>query len=180
MSKLRGLAALHVATRQRELVEEPHGDVYLSEEEGFGPSASSAAVAEPSSIIKAPPLPDIQEIPPTAPAAPPPPLERPQNHGRVEAQDRAPEKKVSAPVPPERGGVAPRIVRRAAPPRRAKATAQPEPKPTGGDRVHTSIYLPRDLRRSLRQIAAVEECKVHDLLIEAIIDLVAKRAIART
>ncbi len=44
-----------------------------------------------------------------------------------------------------------------------------------GDRVHTSIYLPRDLRRCLREIAAAEECKVHDLILEGVREVVQKR-----
>lgn len=43
------------------------------------------------------------------------------------------------------------------------------------DRVHTSIYLPRDLRRRLREIAAAEECKVHDLLIEGVHTVIIRR-----
>ena len=39
------------------------------------------------------------------------------------------------------------------------------PKAGACDRVHSSVYLPRDLRRRLREIAAAEECKVHDLIV---------------
>ena len=53
-------------------------------------------------------------------------------------------------------------------------------KARAGGRFHTSIYLPRDLKRSVRQIAVNEDCKVYDLLIEAIIDLVATRELVRT
>jgi hypothetical protein len=44
------------------------------------------------------------------------------------------------------------------------------------ERVHTSIYLPREAWRRLRAIAAAEDCKVHDLLTEAVVDLINKRA----
>lgn len=47
------------------------------------------------------------------------------------------------------------------------------------ERVHTSIYLSRSVRRELRLIAAAEECKVHDLMIEAIEALIRHRR-ART
>jgi len=36
------------------------------------------------------------------------------------------------------------------------------------DRIHPSDYLPRDLRRRLREIAAAEQCKVHDLILEGV------------
>lgn len=59
------------------------------------------------------------------------------------------------------------------------APQAPVPPPTAvskaGDRVHTSVYLPRDLRRRLREIAAAEECKVHDLILEGVRDLVRRR-----
>jgi hypothetical protein len=62
---------------------------------------------------------------------------------------------------------------RAAPPTTSAPAAAPQPasephraaeKPSTGDRVHTSVYLPRDVWRRLRAIAAAEDCKVHDLV----------------
>ncbi len=54
----------------------------------------------------------------------------------------------------------------------------PEPTLKGCDRFHTSTYLPQDLRRRLREIAAAEDCnKVHDWIIEGIRNFVDRRAI---
>ena len=47
------------------------------------------------------------------------------------------------------------------------------------DRIHTSIYLTRDIRRRLREIAAAEECKVHDLIMEGVNEVVARRSARR-
>jgi hypothetical protein len=44
-----------------------------------------------------------------------------------------------------------------------------------GDRVHTRVYLPRDVWRRLRAIAATADCKVHDLLVEGALEVVARR-----
>jgi predicted DNA-binding ribbon-helix-helix protein len=49
------------------------------------------------------------------------------------------------------------------------------PKPPKSDRVHTCIYLPRDVWRRLRAIAAAQDCKVCDLVMEAIEQVVAQR-----
>ena len=43
------------------------------------------------------------------------------------------------------------------------------------DRVHTSVYLPRDVWRRLRAIAAAEGCKAHDLVMEGLVEVVARR-----
>jgi hypothetical protein len=34
--------------------------------------------------------------------------------------------------------------------------------------VHTSIYLPKHLHRKLRELAIVNDCKVHDLILRGI------------
>ena len=53
-----------------------------------------------------------------------------------------------------------------------------EPALKGSDRFHTSTYLPQDLRRRLREIAAAEDCnKVHDWIIEGIRNVVDRRAV---
>jgi hypothetical protein len=67
----------------------------------------------------------------------------------------------------------------AASPDRHVRPSKPEPAlKAAGDRVHTSVYLPRDLRRRLREIAAAEECKVHDLILEGVRHVVDQRAIS--
>ncbi len=56
------------------------------------------------------------------------------------------------------------------------AKTVPAPKAGASDRVHTSVYLPRDLRRRLREIAASEDCKMHDLILEGVRHVVNRRA----
>jgi hypothetical protein len=55
-----------------------------------------------------------------------------------------------------------------------KAAGTPK-KPPVGDRVHTSVYMPRDVWRRLREIAAAEDCKVHDLVMEGIVEIIERR-----
>jgi len=181
MPKMPGLAALQMATWLRELADDADGEAYSSPDNRTGPSLNTAPAAEPMPAMNSTSLPETaQEAPPTAPAAPSPALERSNDPMPTKVQAREPAKKVRAPGQSSRQAASPLDARRAAPASKRQAVPRPEPKATGGDRVHTSIYLPRDLRRSLRQIAAIEECKVHDLLIEALIELVSKRAIVRT
>lgn len=56
-------------------------------------------------------------------------------------------------------------------PRRSRPAV---PQPKKADIVHTSIYLPRSAWRALREIAAKEDVKVHDLFIEGV-DAILKR-----
>lgn len=58
-----------------------------------------------------------------------------------------------------------------------KSTPEPPGRRNGasGDRVHTSIYLPYDVWRRLRAIAAAEDCKVHDLIMEGVNEVVGRR-----
>ncbi len=48
----------------------------------------------------------------------------------------------------------------------------PDPKPTGRrprpDVVHTSVYLPREVHRRLREIAFTRDVKIHDVIMEGI------------
>jgi hypothetical protein len=62
-------------------------------------------------------------------------------------------------------GKRPSAVEAAAPPQR-------RPRP---DIVHTSVYLPRPAYRLLRETAFTEECKIHDLLLEGVSAVLAKR-----
>jgi hypothetical protein len=55
------------------------------------------------------------------------------------------------------------------------SASDPSPKVAKGDRIHTSIYLPRDLRRRLREIAAAEDCKVHDLILKGVRHVIDRR-----
>lgn len=52
------------------------------------------------------------------------------------------------------------------------SAAAPAPKPTGRrprpDVVHTSVYLPREVHRRLREIAFTRDVKVHDVIMEGI------------
>ena len=57
----------------------------------------------------------------------------------------------------------------------ASAPASPEPasaKPVGRrarpDVVHTSVYLPKEVHRRLREIAFTRDVKVHDVIMEGI------------
>ena len=57
----------------------------------------------------------------------------------------------------------------------ASAPASPEPasaKPAGRrarpDVVHTSVYLPKEVHRRLREIAFTRDVKVHDVIMEGI------------
>lgn len=63
------------------------------------------------------------------------------------------------------------------PPPQAEAPApqveNPKPAPTSGRRprpdvVHTSVYLPREVHRRLREIAFTRDVKVHDVIMEGI------------
>ncbi|GJE43588.1 hypothetical protein [Methylobacterium soli] len=52
-----------------------------------------------------------------------------------------------------------------------QSDAAPNPKPAGRVRpevVHTSVYLPREVHRRLREIAFTRDCKVHDVIMEGI------------
>lgn len=40
---------------------------------------------------------------------------------------------------------------------------------------HTSIYIPRDAYERLREIAFIERCKVHDLIMEGLDGVIARR-----
>ena len=62
-----------------------------------------------------------------------------------------------------------------APPQSPAPTTDPAPKVGKSDRIHTSLYLPRDLWRRLREIAAAEDCKVHDLILEGVRHVVERR-----
>jgi hypothetical protein len=87
---------------------------------------------------------------------------------RVPVVPAQPHAKVTKPAPAKPVGapIAPRELSTVAKETRAKAsTVTTAMKAPAGARFHTSIYLPRGLRRRLREIAAAEECKVHDLLI---------------
>lgn len=50
--------------------------------------------------------------------------------------------------------------------------AEPAPKAKGRrarpEVVHTSVYLPREVHRRLREIAFARDCKVHDVIMEGI------------
>ena len=66
----------------------------------------------------------------------------------------------------------PAVAAEAAP---ASAPASPEPaspKPAGRrarpDVVHTSVYLPKEVHRRLREIAFTRDVKVHDVIMEGI------------
>nr|WP_137830244.1 hypothetical protein [Methylobacterium sp. L1A1] len=52
------------------------------------------------------------------------------------------------------------------------ATDAPTPKPAGRrarpEIVHTSVYLPREVHRRLREIAFTRDVKVHDIIMEGI------------
>lgn len=58
----------------------------------------------------------------------------------------------------------------AAPP--VPSPSAPAPKPAGRrsrpDVVHTSVYLPREVHRRLREIAFTRDVKVHDVIMEGI------------
>ena len=80
------------------------------------------------------------------------------------------------PAKPARATAAREVTRADANGSQSVATVvQPALKRPGGDRVHTSIYLPRDVWRRLRAIAATEDCKVHDLIMEGVGKVVARR-----
>ena len=52
-----------------------------------------------------------------------------------------------------------------------QSDAAPYAKPAGRVRpevVHTSVYLPREVHRRLREIAFTRDCKVHDVIMEGI------------
>ena len=52
-----------------------------------------------------------------------------------------------------------------------QSDAAPNAKPAGRVRpevVHTSVYLPREVHRRLREIAFTRDCKVHDVIMEGI------------
>lgn len=54
-----------------------------------------------------------------------------------------------------------------------EAQPNPEPKPAPKPKspsaiVHTSVYLPRSAHRRLKEIALVEDCKVHDLIMRGV------------
>ncbi len=52
------------------------------------------------------------------------------------------------------------------------SSSAPDPKPVGRrarpDVVHTSVYLPREVHRRLREIAFTRDVKVHDVIMEGI------------
>lgn len=55
----------------------------------------------------------------------------------------------------------------------APETERPAPKAAAGRRarpdvVHTSVYLPREVHRRLREIAFTRDVKVHDVIMEGI------------
>jgi hypothetical protein len=54
----------------------------------------------------------------------------------------------------------------------APSPAAPAPKPMGRrarpDVVHTSVYLPKEVHRRLREIAFTRDVKVHDVIMEGI------------
>lgn len=54
----------------------------------------------------------------------------------------------------------------------APSPAAPAPKATGRrarpDVVHTSVYLPKEVHRRLREIAFTRDVKVHDVIMEGI------------
>lgn len=59
-------------------------------------------------------------------------------------------------------------------PPEAEAVAAPAPEPKGPTRrarpevVHTSVYLPREVHRRLREIAFTRDVKIHDVIMEGI------------
>lgn len=58
------------------------------------------------------------------------------------------------------------------------ATDAPAPKPAGRrarpEVVHTSLYLPREVHRRLREIAFTRDVKVHDVIMEGIDEVLRK------
>ncbi|WP_267427219.1 hypothetical protein [Methylobacterium sp. GC_Met_2] len=60
----------------------------------------------------------------------------------------------------------------AAPAAAEPSPSAPAPKPAGRrarpDVVHTSVYLPREVHRRLREIAFTRDVKVHDVIMEGI------------
>ena len=65
----------------------------------------------------------------------------------------------------------------AAPAERSRAEHSPLPEPAGTkpagrrarpDVVHTSVYLPKEVHRRLREIAFTRDVKVHDVIMEGI------------
>ncbi len=54
--------------------------------------------------------------------------------------------------------------------------AEPKPILSENDRIHTSVYLMRGVRRRLREIAAAEDCKVHDLILEGLQEVIRRRS----
>jgi hypothetical protein len=58
---------------------------------------------------------------------------------------------------------------RAAPPGQEPApAAKPAGRRARPEVVHTSLYLPREVHRRLREIAFTLDCKVHDIILEGI------------
>jgi hypothetical protein len=67
----------------------------------------------------------------------------------------------------------------------AKRPAKPAPRPSASvapsgrrqrpDVVHSSVYLPKAVYQALREIAFKEDCKIHDLIMEGVDAVLAKR-----
>lgn len=53
-------------------------------------------------------------------------------------------------------------------PLEAQAPAKPAARKTRPDIVHTSVYLPREVHRRLREIAFTRDVKIHDVIMEGI------------
>lgn len=53
-------------------------------------------------------------------------------------------------------------------PPEAQAPAKPASRKARPDIVHTSVYLPREVHRRLREIAFTRDVKIHDVIMEGI------------
>ncbi len=95
---------------------------------------------------------------------------RPSVIGGLKLSDEQTEAKVEAQVPTEPEVAAPALETQAP----AAPALQPAPAPKAGGRrarpevVHTSVYLPREVHRRLREIAFTRDVKVHDVIMEGI------------
>lgn len=72
------------------------------------------------------------------------------------------------------GQPAPEETKAPAPPAAPAIASEPATRKDRPDTVHTSLYIPKPVHRKLREIAFVEERKVHDLVMEGI-DAVLKK-----